>query len=178
MHCEAIHCPDTETVRFAIYPDGFDGPRIIAHVSEDALHDLFGATDDEESLVGTCDDYFDVIEAKALARYRAAPFLPVTLHTAEFPFPFRCRNALRVAIGCRVRSKLRHSTDAIKPHLRRARAGILERGCEIPALVDRATDPCAVHSRLAGHKLAPFADEARSLRLAQVDRHAGSGCLL
>jgi hypothetical protein len=84
MHCEAIHCPDTETVRFAIYPDGFDGPRIIAHVSDEALHELFGAADDEEGLVEACDACFDVIEAKALARYRAAPFLPVMLDTADF----------------------------------------------------------------------------------------------
>ena len=84
MQCEAIHCPDTETVRFAIYPDGFDGPRIIAHVSDNALQELFGAGADEESLVETCDAHFDVIEAKALARHRAAPVMPVTLETADF----------------------------------------------------------------------------------------------
>jgi hypothetical protein len=84
MYCEAIHCPDTETVRFAIYPDGFDGPRIIAHVSVEALLELFGAADDEESLVETCDAHFDVIEEKALARHRAAPVIPVILDTADF----------------------------------------------------------------------------------------------
>jgi hypothetical protein len=84
MHCEAIHCPDSETVRFAIYPDGFDGPRIIARVSDEALHELFGAADDDESLVEACDTHFDVIEAKALARHRAAPVMPVTLDTADF----------------------------------------------------------------------------------------------
>jgi hypothetical protein len=92
MHCEAIHCPDTETVRFAIYPDGFDGPRIIAHVSDEALHERFGAADDEENLVETCDAYFDVIEAMALARYRAAPFLAVMLDTADF----RSRSAAEI----------------------------------------------------------------------------------
>ena len=37
MFSEAIHCRDTQTVRFAIYPDGIDGPRIIARISDDAL---------------------------------------------------------------------------------------------------------------------------------------------
>ena len=84
MNCEAIHCPESETVRFAIYPDGFDGPRIIARVSDEALYELFGATGDEASLIEACETHFDVIEAKALARHRAAPVTAVTLDTADF----------------------------------------------------------------------------------------------
>ncbi|MDM0074056.1 hypothetical protein QTH90_06665 [Variovorax sp. J2P1-59] len=79
MNCEAIHCLDTETVRFAIYPDGFDGPRIMARIADDALHNLFGARDDETSLLDACEAHFDVIEAKAVERYRASPATPVTL---------------------------------------------------------------------------------------------------
>lgn len=84
MHCEAIHCPDSETVRFAIYPDGFDGPRIMAHVSDEALLEIFGSGEGEEDLVETCDASFDVIEPLALARHRAAPSLPVKLEIADF----------------------------------------------------------------------------------------------
>jgi hypothetical protein len=89
MNCEATHCLDWETVRFAIYPDGFDGPRIIARVSDGALHALFGARRDEASLIDTCEAYFDVIEAKALQRHRAAPSTAVELDTGDF-LPARC----------------------------------------------------------------------------------------
>jgi len=34
MTCEAIFCFDTATVRFAIYPDGFEGPRIVAQIAK------------------------------------------------------------------------------------------------------------------------------------------------
>ena len=84
MNCEAIHCLDTETVRFAIYPDGFDGPRIMARIADDALHDLFGASNDEISLLATCESRFDVIEAKAVEHYRASPCIPVTLTANDF----------------------------------------------------------------------------------------------
>ena len=84
MNCEAIHCPDTGTVRFAIYPDGFDGPRIIAHISERTLHQRFGADPDEASLLGACQAHFGLIEAKALANYAATPEIPVLLAPADF----------------------------------------------------------------------------------------------
>jgi len=84
MNCEAIHCPDSATVRFAIYPDGFDGPRIIARISENTLHQRFGADDDEASLIGACEAHFGLIEAKALARYAAMPEVAVLLEPADF----------------------------------------------------------------------------------------------
>jgi len=84
MNCEAIHCLDTETVRFAIYPDGFDGPRIMARIADDALHDLFGASNDEISLLDACESHFDVIEAKAVEHYRASPCTPFTLTANDF----------------------------------------------------------------------------------------------
>jgi hypothetical protein len=84
MQCEAIHCLDTETVRFAIYPDGFDGPRIMARITDDALHALFGANGDETSLLDACEAHFSVIEAKALALHRASPSVPVTLAGTDF----------------------------------------------------------------------------------------------
>ena len=77
MYCEAIHCADTRTVRFAIYPDGLDGPRIMAHISEDALRGLGDSL--EEDLTQTCEANFDCIEAVALGRYREAPSNPILL---------------------------------------------------------------------------------------------------
>ncbi|MDM0105800.1 hypothetical protein QTH97_12710 [Variovorax sp. J22R24] len=84
MNCEAIHCLETETVRFAIYPDGFDGPRIMAHIADDALRTLFGASNDEISLLDACEAHFDVIEPKALERYSASPRSAVTLAIGDF----------------------------------------------------------------------------------------------
>ncbi len=84
MFSEAIHCRDTETVRFAIYPDGFDGPRIIARICDDALQDIFGAPHDDAGLAAACQTHFDRIEAKALERHYAAPQTAVLLQTADF----------------------------------------------------------------------------------------------
>lgn len=84
MTCEAIHCFDTATVRFAIYPDGFDGARIIAEINEDALRDLFGARGGGSGLVDACKQHFTLIEARAVARYRTMPSKPVTLAIDDF----------------------------------------------------------------------------------------------
>jgi hypothetical protein len=86
MNCEAII--ETGTVRFAIYPDGLDGPRVIARISEAALRDVFEASDDDdESLIETCETHFSPIEAKALERYRAAPSRPILLEKRDFAVP-------------------------------------------------------------------------------------------
>jgi hypothetical protein len=80
MNCEAIHCADTRTVRFAIYPDGLDGPRITAHISEAALRGLEDIPlEDDADLTEACEAHFDCIEAKALERYRASPSRPILL---------------------------------------------------------------------------------------------------
>ena len=84
MNCEAIHCFDTASVRFAIYPDGLDGPRILAEISEGALRDLFGGHGRGDSLVQACNIHFDVIEAKALMRHRVEPSKPVKLDARDF----------------------------------------------------------------------------------------------
>ena len=84
MFSEAIHCRDTETVRFAIYPDGFDGPRIIARISDGALHGIFGAPLDDDSLAAACQAHFGEIEAKALEHHHAAPQTAVLLEAADF----------------------------------------------------------------------------------------------
>jgi hypothetical protein len=84
MNCEATHCLDTATVRFPIYPEGWDGPRIMARISEEALRNLFGAGTDDESLIGACQAHFDLIEAKALERYQADPSQAIVLGACDF----------------------------------------------------------------------------------------------
>ena len=88
MNCEAIHCFDTATVRFAIYPDGFDGPRILAEITENALRDVFGARSGPDSLLKACERHFALISATALERYRLKPTQAVELETRDFASPF------------------------------------------------------------------------------------------
>ena len=70
-------------------PDGLDGPRILAEISEDALRDLFGGHGRGDSLVQACQIHFDAIEAKALMRHRVEPFKPVKLDTRDFAISAR-----------------------------------------------------------------------------------------
>ncbi|RYF72793.1 MAG: hypothetical protein EOO22_10130 [Comamonadaceae bacterium] len=87
MSFEAIHCFDRATVRFAIYPDGHDGPRILVEIGESALRDLFGARGGPADLLAACELHFPLIEAKALELYAAAPGCPLVLHSADFYEP-------------------------------------------------------------------------------------------
>ncbi|MDM0000692.1 hypothetical protein QTI24_18905 [Variovorax sp. J22P240] len=84
MKCEAIHCFDRATVRFAFYPESFDGPRILGEIAADALQDLFGAEGGPESLLEACQANFDVIEAMAVERYSRSPGHAVFLETDDF----------------------------------------------------------------------------------------------
>jgi hypothetical protein len=83
MH-EAIYCFDTAVVKFAIYPDGTSGPRVIAQIGEDPLRYFFGATGGAESLVEAFECHASRIEGQALKRYRAAPRKPVLLSSDDF----------------------------------------------------------------------------------------------
>lgn len=87
MRCEAIYCFDLGTVRFAFYPGGFDGPRVLAEITEEALRDLFGAREGGDSLVSACQAYFEAIESVALAHHHAAPTQAVRLGTEDFALP-------------------------------------------------------------------------------------------
>ncbi len=84
MTREAIFCFDTATVRFAIYPDGFDGPRVIAQIGEFPLRDLFGANGGGDTLLAAYDQHAQTIDAMALRCYRAEPRKPIVLQTADF----------------------------------------------------------------------------------------------
>ncbi|RQO56599.1 hypothetical protein DBV14_10860 [Variovorax sp. KBW07] len=84
MEFEGIYCFDTATVRFAVYPDGPEGARIVAQISEETLHDEFGAREVGHQLLDACKRHFGVIAPAAIARYRASPRAPVTLTHEDF----------------------------------------------------------------------------------------------
>jgi hypothetical protein len=84
MDFEGIYCFDTASVRFAVYPDGPDGARIVAQISEDTLHDEFGAQEVGDRLLDACKKHFDLIRPVAIARYRADPRGPILLTRDDF----------------------------------------------------------------------------------------------
>ena len=84
MPSEAIFSRVTGSVHFAIYPDGFDGARIIARIDEEALHDHFKARSGERELVLAYASNADSIDAKAEAFYRANPAQPIRLKRDDF----------------------------------------------------------------------------------------------
>ncbi|VTU36077.1 hypothetical protein H6CHR_04609 [Variovorax sp. PBL-H6] len=84
MASEAIFLPAAGSVQFAIYPDGYDGARIIAKIDEEALHARFQAADGELELVRTYDRNADSIDALATARYRENPRVEICLRSTDF----------------------------------------------------------------------------------------------
>ncbi|MES2531770.1 MAG: hypothetical protein V4636_12090 [Pseudomonadota bacterium] len=84
MTREAIFCFDTATVRFAIYPDGDDGTRVIAQIGEHPLRDLFAADGGGDTLVAAYDRHAQTIDAVAVRHYRADPLRPIVLQTPDF----------------------------------------------------------------------------------------------
>ncbi len=84
MDFEGIYCFDTASVRFAVYPDGPDGVRIVAQISEETLHDEFDAREVGDRLMDACKAHFDTILPAAIARYRANPRQPITLTHDDF----------------------------------------------------------------------------------------------
>ena len=88
MDFEGIYCFDTASVRFAFYPDGDDGGRILGLISEQTLRDVCGARDGSaESLIATCRGHFSLIRDKAIELYLAEPSRAVVLQTANFALP-------------------------------------------------------------------------------------------
>jgi hypothetical protein len=88
MDFEGIYCFDTASVRFAFYPDGDDGARILGLVSEQTLRDVCGARDgSSESLLATCRSHFSLIRDKAIELYFADPSRAVVLTTGDFARP-------------------------------------------------------------------------------------------
>ena len=85
MASEAIFHPATGSVQFAIYPDGYDGARIIARIDEEALHARFHASEDRDAdLVQAYARNADSIDALATARYRENPARAICLGSEDF----------------------------------------------------------------------------------------------
>lgn len=85
MEFEGSYCFDTASVRFAIYPDGPEGPRVVAHISEHTLHDAFGTREAGHGLLEICKLHFDVLEAAVVARFRTDPRWPLMITIDDFP---------------------------------------------------------------------------------------------
>ena len=68
-----LHCFDRATVRFAVYPDGTDGPRVLAEISEDTLRAAFGVHGGPDSLVQACDANYPLLEKMAVYRFHQDP---------------------------------------------------------------------------------------------------------
>lgn len=80
----AIYWFDTATVRFAIYPEGAQGARVIAEIGENPLRDVFGARGGGDSLVTAYQAHSEMIDARAIERHRTAPGKPVRLEIDDF----------------------------------------------------------------------------------------------
>lgn len=81
---EGIYRIDTASVRFAFYPDGDDGARILGDISENTLRDVWGAQMCEQGLIEVCTQHFTLIEARAIAAYRTDPTRPIVLNASDF----------------------------------------------------------------------------------------------
>lgn len=84
MPSEATFHPSTGRVQFAIYPDGYDGARILASIDERALHTRFQATAGGSALVKAYAENADWIDATATARYRENPTQAICLRSEDF----------------------------------------------------------------------------------------------
>jgi len=82
---EASFHPPTGSVQFAIYPDGYDGARIIARIDEEALHRCFQALGDRDcELLQAYERHAASIDALATARYRQNPAQAICLCRQDF----------------------------------------------------------------------------------------------
>lgn len=79
MPTEAIYLPVSKTVRFAIYPDGQDGPRILAEITERILCERYGASESARNLVERYQSNFMEIQTMALKLYAQSPSTSIVL---------------------------------------------------------------------------------------------------
>jgi hypothetical protein len=85
MATEAIFHAPTGSVQFAIYPDGYDGARILARIDEEALHARFQAPEGKDAdLLQAYARNADSIDAMATTRYRENPTMAICLGCQDF----------------------------------------------------------------------------------------------
>lgn len=80
MPTEAIYLPERRTVRFAIYPGGHEGPRILAEITGQALTECYEAQDSAQELIKAYQTHFAAIQTMALSMYAQSPATPVELN--------------------------------------------------------------------------------------------------
>lgn len=86
MHFEGIYCFDRGVVRFAIFPTGAAGPRILADISEEALADIFRVRGGGDAWLQGCDLNFDTIAAAAIKKWSSDPGAQILLEPPDFRF--------------------------------------------------------------------------------------------
>ena len=127
---DAIYCFDTATVRFAIYPQGPAGERVVAEIGEDPLRDLFGAAGASDTLIDAYHANCEIINMLALERHQAVPGAPVRLETIDFeangrlaapPSVIRASIISRLVAGAQTSAK--PAAPAVPRQRRRAPAG-------------------------------------------------------
>jgi hypothetical protein len=84
MSNEAIYLFDRAAVRFAFYPDGAGGPRVLGEVSEDALRAVFGARGGVNTLLQAFHANCELIATVAAEIHRALPARAIHLTAADF----------------------------------------------------------------------------------------------
>jgi hypothetical protein len=98
MTFEGIHRFDLGSIRFAFYPDGNDGGRILADISEQTLSHVFGNRLGGESWIDLCGRHRDLLAAEALVQYRIDPSRPIELAVKDFA-AFRGASATSTAVS-------------------------------------------------------------------------------
>jgi hypothetical protein len=84
MRFEGIYCFDRGVVRFAIFPTGANGPRVLADISEEALTDVFKVKGGGDSWLQGCAANFEVIAAAAIKKWTDDPHTELRLEPPDF----------------------------------------------------------------------------------------------
>lgn len=83
MTSTAIYCYDRACVRFAVYPDGPVGRRVLAEVTDHALRHAFGVHGGPGALVQTCEQNIYFLEERVARRFRLDPRQPVMIDAGD-----------------------------------------------------------------------------------------------
>jgi hypothetical protein len=84
MRFEGIYCFDRGVVRFAIFPPGAGGPRVLADISEEALAEIFKVRGGGDACLQGCAANFAVIATAATEKWTAYPGAEVRLEPQDF----------------------------------------------------------------------------------------------
>lgn len=74
---------DRSSVCFAIYPDGMEGPRVVARITAEALADTFEVPENHDAVLDAYRENAASIDAEALKRYRSDPSGDIVIKRGE-----------------------------------------------------------------------------------------------